>query len=302
MEALERSEILPLAQLLPKIEARYGARLLAVEFIKTGHGYVYEFEVITPGGRMIEIPVDAASGAVLPKGSGDLDEDVRELMRALAVEDDPRIAQDLRRSLQAAGFRVEICNDGETAWFLGDTEDYDLIVLDLGLPNLDGMSVLKRWRANGREIPVLVLTARGTWSERVEGIDAGADDYLPKPFRMEELVARARALVRRSAGRGTAVQTAGDLCLDTTRMTLTLQGRPMRITALEYRLLAYLMLHRDRVVPSTELVEHLYGDEDAREANALEALIARLRRKLGAKKIGTRRGFGYFLATRETPE
>lgn len=119
-------------------------------------------------------------------------------MRVLAVEDDPRIATDLGAALEATGYRVEFCGDGETAWFLGDTEDYDLVVLDLGLPRLDGLAVLKRWRANGREMPVLVLTARGTWSERVEGIDAGADDYLPKPFRMEELVARARALIRRS--------------------------------------------------------------------------------------------------------
>jgi two-component system, OmpR family, response regulator len=221
-------------------------------------------------------------------------------MRVLAVEDNPAIANDLRSALQASGFRVEICSDGETAWFLGDTEDYDLIVLDLGLPKLEGLSVLKRWRANGREMPVLVLTARGTWSERVEGIDAGADDYLPKPFQMEELVARARAVIRRSAGRGTVVQTAGELSLDTSRMTVQLQGRPIRTTALEYRLLAFLMLHRDRVVPPTELLEHLYGDEDAREANAVEAVVTRLRRKLGAGVIGTRRGFGYFLETSET--
>ncbi|TCP44177.1 response regulator transcription factor [Rhodovulum marinum] len=216
-------------------------------------------------------------------------------MRALAVEDDPRIAADLAAALGAAGFRVETCADGEQAWFLGDTEEYDLVVLDLGLPGLDGLSVLKRWRANGRDIPVLVLTARGTWTERVEGIDAGADDYLPKPFRMEELVARARALVRRAAGRGSAVQRAGDLALDTNRMSVSLRGVPVPVTALEYRLLAYLVLNRDRTVPPTELLEHLYGDDDAREANALEAVIARLRRKLGAGVIGTRRGFGYFL-------
>ncbi|MEX5728348.1 two-component system OmpR family response regulator [Rhodovulum iodosum] len=216
-------------------------------------------------------------------------------MRVLAVEDDPRIASDLSAALGAAGFRVEICTDGEEAWFLGDTEDYGLIVLDLGLPGLDGLTVLKRWRANGREMPVLVLTARGTWNERVEGIDAGADDYLPKPFRMEELVARARALVRRSAGQASAVQSAGDLTLDTNRMTVSLRGVPVDTTALEYRLLAYLMLNRSRVVPQTELLEHLYGDDDAREANALEAVVARLRRKLGAGAIQTRRGFGYFL-------
>ena len=216
-------------------------------------------------------------------------------MRALVVEDEPRIAADVTAALAAAGFRVEVCRDGEEAWFLGDTEDYDLVVLDLGLPRLDGLTVLKRWRANGREMPVLVLTARGAWTERVEGIDAGADDYLPKPFRMEELVARARALVRRAAGRGSALLTAGDLALDANRMTVAIRGVPVAATALEYRLLSYLMLHRDRPVPPTELLEHLYGDDDAREANALEAVIARLRRKLGPGVIGTRRGFGYFL-------
>lgn len=216
-------------------------------------------------------------------------------MRALAVEDDPRIARDLAAALTAAGFRVESAEDGETAWFLGDTEDYDLIVLDLGLPRMDGLTALKRWRANGRETPVLILSARGTWSERVEGIDAGADDYLPKPFRMEELVARARALVRRSAGRGAAVQEVGGLVVDPTRMSVALDGRPLALSALEYRLIAFLALRPGKVVPPSELLEHLYGDEDSREANALEALVARLRRKAGPGVIGTRRGFGYFL-------
>lgn len=216
-------------------------------------------------------------------------------MRALAVEDDPRIAGDLHAALSAAGFRVEGTGDGEEAWFLGDTEEYDLVVLDLGLPSLDGLAVLKRWRANGRTMPVLVLTARGTWQERVEGIEAGADDYLPKPFRMEELIARARALVRRAGGHAAALQEAGDLSLDANRMSVALRGVPVQVTALEYRLLAYLMLHRDRPVPPSELLEHLYGDDDAREANALEAVIARLRRKLGPGVIGTRRGFGYYL-------
>ena len=216
-------------------------------------------------------------------------------MRALAVEDDPAIAADLAAALGAAGFRVETCGDGEEAWFLGDTEDFDLIVLDLGVPGLDGLSLLRRWRAAGRAMPVLVLTARGTWQERVEGIEAGADDYLPKPFRIEELVARARALVRRAAGHATALHQAGALQLDTNRMTVAAHGTPVGVTALEYRLLSYLALHSDRVVPPTELLEHLYGDDDAREANALEAVIARLRRKLGKGVIGTRRGFGYFL-------
>ncbi len=216
-------------------------------------------------------------------------------MRALAVEDDARIQRDLVAALSSAGFLVQTASDGEEAWFLGDTEDFDLIVLDLGLPRMDGLAVLKRWRANDRHMPVLILTARGAWAERVEGIDAGADDYLPKPFHMEELVARARSLVRRAAGHGSSTLSAGALSIDVNRMTATLRGVPLTLSPLEYRLLAYLTLQRDRVVPTTEILEHLHGDDDAREANALEALITRLRRKLGGGVIGTRRGFGYFL-------
>lgn len=216
-------------------------------------------------------------------------------MRALAVEDDPSIAASVAEALTSAGFRVETCGDGEDAWFLGDTEDFDLIVLDLGLPRLDGLAVLKRWRAAGRDMPVLALTARGAWMERVEGIEAGADDYLPKPFRMEELVARARALMRRAAGRGGAVLRVGALEIDTNRMTVRCGDAPVALTPLEYRLIAYLGHHAARVVPPVELLDHLYGDEDSREINALEAAVARLRRKLGTGVIGTRRGFGYFL-------
>ncbi|WP_199258378.1 response regulator transcription factor [Paracoccus binzhouensis] len=216
-------------------------------------------------------------------------------MRALVVEDEPRIAADLERALKAAGFLVEAVADGEAAWFRGGTENYDLIVLDLNLPRLDGLTVLKRWRAEGCESPVLILTARGAWTERVEGIDAGADDYLPKPFRMEELIARARALVRRAGGRGNATQQVGRLTVDLNRMTAAIDGIPVPVTPLEFRLISYLALNRDRTVPPTELLEHLYGDDDSREANAVEAIITRLRRKLGPGVIGTRRGFGYHL-------
>ena len=214
-------------------------------------------------------------------------------MRVLVVEDEPRIAADISAALKAAGYVPEVATDGEDAWFRGDTQDYDLIVLDLGLPRLDGLAVLKRWRTEGRNTPILVLTARGAWSERVEGIDAGADDYLPKPFRMEELIARVRALIRRSAGHGAAVIEAGSLSLDTRQMRLTVDGVPVALSPLEYRLVAYLLHHKGRVVPPSELIEHLYGDDDARDANALEAIITRLRRKLGAGAIETRRGFGY---------
>jgi len=216
-------------------------------------------------------------------------------MRVLVVEDEARIAEDLRTALTDAGCLVEVVADGETAWFQGSTEDYDLAVLDLGLPTLDGLSVLKRWRAEDRRMPVLVLTARGAWSERVEGIDAGADDYLAKPFAMEELVARVRALIRRAAGQAAPVPRAGPLAVDTRQMRVSVDGRPVTLSPLEYRLVAYLVHHADRVVPPTELIEHLYGDDDARDANALEAVVTRLRRKLGAEAIQTRRGFGYLV-------
>jgi DNA-binding response OmpR family regulator len=218
-------------------------------------------------------------------------------MRILVVEDDLRIARDIVTTLEAAGYVVETAGDGEDAWFRGDTEDYDLVVLDLGLPKMDGLAVLKRWRGAGRSMPVLVLTARGAWAERVEGIDAGADDYLPKPFQMAELLARTRALIRRAAGLGAAVIEAGPLALDTRQMRVTLHGVPVSLSPLEYRLLAYLMHHKDRVVPAPELLEHLYGDDDAHEANALEAVVTRLRRKLGPAAIETRRGFGYAIPT-----
>jgi DNA-binding response OmpR family regulator len=217
-------------------------------------------------------------------------------MRILLVEDEPRIAADVAATLQPAGYIVETVGDGEEAWFRGDTEDYDLIVLDLGLPKMDGLAVLKRWRAEGRTMPVLVLTARGAWVERVEGIDAGADDYLPKPFRMEELLARVRALIRRSAGHSGSTIEAGPLALDIRQMRVAVDGVPVTLSPLEYRLVAYLMHHKGRVVPSPELLEHLYGDDAMREANALEAIVARLRKKLGAKAIETRRGFGYIIA------
>ncbi len=179
-------------------------------------------------------------------------------MKVLVVEDEPRIATDVATALKAAGMAVDVVTDGEEAWFRGDTESYDAAILDLGLPKLDGLTVLKRWRANGDRFPVLILTARGVWTERVEGINAGADDYLPKPFEMEELVARLRALLRRSAGQAAPVLNVGPLSLDTRQMRISLRGKPVALSPLEYRLLAFLMHHAGRVVAPTELAEHLY--------------------------------------------
>ncbi|MGN6410129.1 MAG: response regulator transcription factor [Nitrobacter sp.] len=216
-------------------------------------------------------------------------------MRVLVVEDDQRIATDVSRTLEASGYVVETVANGEDAWFLGDTEDYGAVILDLGLPGMDGLAVLKRWRANGRHIPVLVLTARGSWAERVDGIDAGADDYLPKPFRMEELLARLRSIVRRSAGHGSSVMTAGEITLDERQMKVMRRGVPIALSPLEYRLIAHLLRNRGRVVSQQELDENVYGHGEEHDSNTLEVLVGRVRKKLGADVIETRRGFGYLM-------
>lgn len=216
-------------------------------------------------------------------------------MRVLVVEDDRRIAADVAQALEAAGYVTETVRDGEEAWFRGDIEDYGAIILDLGLPGMDGLSVLKRWRTNGRRTPVLILTARGSWAERVDGIDAGADDYLPKPFRMEELLARLRSIVRRSVGHASSVANVGEISLDERQMRISVRGVPVALSPLEYRLAAYLLLHRGRVVSQQELSENIYGQDDAHDANAVEVLIGRVRKKLGADLIETRRGFGYLI-------
>jgi len=217
-------------------------------------------------------------------------------MRALLVEDDDDIADDVARALTGAGYLVERAADGETAWFLGDTEDFAVVILDLGLPVLDGLSVLKRWRATERTTPVLILSARGAWTEKVDGIEAGADDYLAKPFEIGELVARVRALTRRAGGHASSVLTIGKLALDTRRMAVLVDGMPQKVSPLEYRLLDYLAHQQGRTVSAGELADHLHGADGAVDANAIEALVARIRRKIGRDVIETRRGFGYVLS------
>jgi two-component system, OmpR family, response regulator len=217
-------------------------------------------------------------------------------MRILIVEDEERIANDVADSVNAGGYVAEIVPDGETAWFRGGTENYGAIILDLGLPRIDGLTILKRWRQEGVATPVLVLTARGSWTDRVDGIDAGADDYLPKPFRMEELMARLRALLRRSSGRAQPAISVADVTLDPRTRQVSVGGIPVSLTPLEFRLINYLFHHRGRVVSQSELSENLYSHDSERDSNAIEALVGRLRRKLKTDIIETRRGFGYIVS------
>ena len=214
-------------------------------------------------------------------------------MRVLVAEDEAALAEQLAGALTGAGYAVDIVTDGEQADFLGQTERYDAVVLDLGLPRVDGLTVLRRWREAGLSMPVLILTARERWSDKVAGMDAGADDYVAKPFHMEEVLARIRALLRRSAGHASNEMECGPLRVDTKTSRVTVDGQAVKLTSHEYRVLAYLMLHRDRVVSRTELVEHLYEQDFDRDSNTVEVFIARLRRKLGASVIHTVRGLGY---------
>lgn len=214
-------------------------------------------------------------------------------MRLLVVEDDPDLAGQLAEALREAGYAVDLTRDGEEAEFLGDTEPYDAVVLDLGLPNVDGMTILERWRENGHAMPVLILTARDRWSDKVAGIDAGADDYLAKPFRIEELLARLRALIRRSGGLASPVIEIGPVSIDTRSSRVTLDGTPVKLTGQEYRLLAYLAHNLGKVLSRTELTEHLYDQDFDLDSNTIEVFVGRLRRKLGAEAIETVRGLGY---------
>jgi two-component system, OmpR family, response regulator len=216
-------------------------------------------------------------------------------MRILVVEDDPDLRRQLDKALTESGYAVDLAGNGEDGQFLGETEPYDAVVLDLGLPKVDGVTVLKAWRDAGLTFPVIILTARGRWSEKVEGFDAGADDYLTKPFHTEELLARMRALLRRATGHATSAIECGDLRVDTRAARATVAGEPIRLTSHEYKVLAYLMHHRGRVVPRGELVEHIYDQDFDRDSNTIEVFIGRLRRKIGQDRIQTERGLGYRL-------
>jgi len=212
------------------------------------------------------------------------------------VEDDADLNRQLVQALGEAGYAVDSAHDGEEGHFLGDTEPYDAVILDLGLPVVDGVTVLENWRREGRNMPVLILTARDRWSDKVSGFDAGADDYVAKPFHMEEVLARIRALLRRSAGHATSELVCGPVQLDTRSARVTVDGQGVKLTSLEFRLLSYLMHHQGRVVSRTELVEHLYDQDFDRDSNTIEVFIGRLRKKLGTDFIRTVRGLGYSLA------
>jgi two-component system, OmpR family, response regulator len=217
-------------------------------------------------------------------------------MRVLIVEDESLLANRLATTLGERGYAVDVATDGERADFLVSTETYDAVILDLGLPRIDGLTLLERWRSGGIAVPVLVLTARGSWSEKVRGIDGGADDYLTKPFQMDELLARLRALIRRSSGQLTPELRCGAVVLDARTSQVTLDGQPVKLTSHELRVLSYLMHHRGRVVSQSELTEHIYAQTFDRDSNTVEVFIARLRRKLGASTIETVRGLGYRIA------
>jgi two-component system, OmpR family, response regulator len=214
-------------------------------------------------------------------------------LRILVVEDEARLSKQLSAALGQAGYAVDAAVDGERADFLAQTERYDAVILDLGLPKIDGLTLLRRWRDAGLTMPVLVLTARGSWHEKVHGIDGGADDYVAKPFRMEEVLARMRALLRRSSGQAAAELRCGAIALDPRGARVTVHGSPVRLTSHEFRVLSYLMHHRGKVVSQSELTEHIYAENHDRDSNTVEVFIARLRRKVGATAIETVRGLGY---------
>lgn len=216
-------------------------------------------------------------------------------MRLLLVEDDPDLSRQMKTVLEGDGYAVDVSTDGEDGHFMGETETYDAIVLDLGLPVMDGISVLTKWRQAGISTPVLILTARDGWSEKVAGLDAGADDYVTKPFKIEEVLARVRALIRRAAGQASPELSCGNVVLNTNSSKVTVDGMPIRLTAQEYKLLSYLMHHPEKIISRTELTEHIYDQDFDRDSNTIEVFVTRVRKKLGVNIINTVRGLGYQL-------
>lgn len=220
-------------------------------------------------------------------------------MRILLVEDDRELNRQLVAALNSAGYVVDHAYDGEEGYFLGDTESYDAVVLDIGLPKMDGISIVERWRENSRSMPVLILTARDRWSDKVAGIDAGADDYVTKPFHMEEVLARLRALIRRASGHASSELVCGPVVLDTKTSRVTVGDNQIKLTSLEFALLSYLMHHQGEIISRTDLTEHLYDQDFDRDSNTIEVFIGRLRKKLGVDVIETIRGMGYRLKSPE---
>ena len=216
-------------------------------------------------------------------------------MRILLAEDDPLIARHLADALEAAGYQTDHFSNGLEIWEKGSDEDYDAVILDLGLPGLDGMSILRRWRKEGNDVPVIVLTARGSWMERVDGFDAGADDYLPKPFRTEELIVRLRALLRRAASKPNGLLSNGSISLDEATMSVSVDGKPVDLSPLECRALQLLLQNLGKIVSPADIAQFVQGRDDLTSQNAVEAIVARMRKKLGPKSITTRRGFGYYI-------
>ena len=217
-------------------------------------------------------------------------------MRILVVEDDPNLNKQVKNALEDNGYSVDIALDGEEGHFLGDTEPYDAVILDLGLPKIDGLTVLENWRKENKKFPVLILTARNRWSEKVNGFDAGADDYVTKPFQMEELLARLRALIRRSAGHASSDIECGPLRIDTKSNKVFVNGMKLKLTSHEYKIIEYFLHHQDKVITRTELIEHIYDQDFDRDSNTIEVFIGRLRKKMGLNLIKTERGYGYRLS------
>jgi two-component system, OmpR family, response regulator len=222
-------------------------------------------------------------------------------MRILIAEDETTVADNIATSLKSLGYVPDVVHDGEEAWFRGSTESYVAIILDLGLPKMDGFTILKRWRTENILTPVLILSARGSWGERVEGIDNGADDYLPKPFQMQELISRLRALIRRAGGHAQSIINAGAVQIDMRSRLITVNGNLANLTPLEFRLVHYLVMQSGRVVTQSEIADTLYEHDHDRDANAIEAVVSRLRRKLGSGIIQNKRGFGYFIENSSPP-